>query len=362
MKKIKKSILSIISLLAVAMVCFTACNSGNGTVQVNEDTKTTTADTEKNDGIKVVTTIFPEYDWVKAILGDNAGNAELTLLLNKGVDLHSYQPTAEDIMKISTCDMFVYVGGESDGWVDDALSEAVNKDMKVINLMELMGDKAKAEELKEGMQETEHDHEHGEEGEEHEHDEAAEGEEHEHEEEPEYDEHVWLSLDNAKIICEELKNSLCEIDSKNADSYKANCEAYISELDALDKKFTELANGAENKTLIFGDRFPFRYFTDEYGLDYYAAFVGCSAETEASFETVAFLSSKIDELGSKTVYTIESSDGKIAEAIINNTKDKDMKTAVLDSMQSVTAKDIESGTTYLSVMEKNYEVLKESLK
>lgn len=357
------------TILSAALII--GCLSGCTSVAADKTANNSQTQQSSDKKLQIVTTIFPEYDWVKQILGENASEAELTLLLDNGVDLHSYQPTADDIAKISSCDMFVYVGGESDEWVEDALSEAVNKDMKVINLMEVMGDTAKEEEVKEGM-EAEHEHE-CEDGEEHEHEEGDEHEheheggdheEHEHEEgeEPEYDEHVWLSLKNTKVLCKEIANELCDIDPDNADTYKANLNTYTEQLDTLDHSFEELASNAKNKTLLFGDRFPFRYFVDDYGLDYYAAFIGCSAETEASFETIAFLAGKLDELDLKTVYTIESSDGKIAQAIINNSTAKDQKIAVLDSMQSTTSKQLDEGVTYLSVMQHNYDVLSESLK
>ena len=292
--------------------------------------------------VKVVCTIFPEYEWTLEIMGDLADDAEVTYLLDNGVDLHSYQPTAEDIMKIGSCDLFIYVGGESDEWVEDALKEATNKKMKVINLLDVIGDSAKEEELKEGMQ--------GEEEEEQE----EEGEE----EGPEYDEHVWLSLKNAKVLCTEISDKLSQIDKDNAKTYKQNLESYTAKLDELDGKFKTLADNASEKTLIFGDRFPFRYFADDYDLDYYAAFVGCSAETEASFETIAFLAGKVDELNCDTVYTIENSDGRIAQSVIDSTKNKDQKIAVLESIQSVSKEEMDSGATYLSLMEKNYETLK----
>ena len=257
---------------------------------------------DKNNGkIKVVTTIFPEYDWVREILGEKSENVELTLLLGSGVDLHSYQPTIKDIAKISTSDIFIYVGGESDEWVDDVLANATNKNMKFINLMEVLGDKIKAEEIKEGMQAEEEEHEH-----------EAEGHHH-HDEE--YDEHVWLSLRNTKVICTEIANALCEKDSANADIYKANLAAYSAKLDVLDAKYADVVKAGNKKTVLFGDRFPFRYLVDDYGLDYFAAFVGCSAETEASFETVIFLAKKVDELGLKSILTIEKSDKKIARTI-----------------------------------------------
>ena len=315
--------------------------------------------TEKNNKVKVVTTIFPEYDWTREIIGDT-NSAELTLLLGNGVDLHSYQPSIQDIAKISTADIFIYVGGESDGWVKDALKNAKNKNMKVINLLETLGDKVKAEEVKEGMQaEEDEEHEH------HHHDEAEEHHHHHHdddEDEIEYDEHVWLSLRNAKILSAEIAAALCEKDAANAATYKANLANYSARLDALDVKYAAAVKAAGKKTILFGDRFPFRYLVDDYGLDYYAAFVGCSAETEASFETVIFLAKKVDELVLNSVLIIESGDGKIARTIIQNTKKKNAKVLTLDSIQSTTAKQAASGTTYLSIMEANLAILSEALK
>lgn len=310
--------------------------------------------------IQVVTTIFPEYDWVKTILGDNPGGAEVTMLLDNGVDLHSYQPTAEDIMKISTCDLFIYVGGESDEWVEDALKEATNPDMVVINLLDTLGDAVKEEELVEGMEaEDEHDHDH-EDGEEHDHE---DGDEHEEEEEgPEYDEHVWLSLANAKVLCKEIEGALSQIDPDYESVYFKNEADYEDKLDALDKEYREVVDAAPNKTLLFGDRFPFRYLVDDYGLDYYAAFVGCSAETEASFETITFLAGKVDELSLPCILTIEKSDQKIAETIRNNTQLKTQAILALDSMQSTTSQDVADGATYYSIMKDNLEVLKRALK
>ncbi len=307
---------------------------------------------DKTDKLSIVTTIFPEYDWVKEILGDRADNAEITILLDNGVDLHSYQPTADDIVKISDCDLFIYVGGESDGWVDDALKNAANKDMKVINLLEVLGDSVKEEETVEGMQEEEHDRED---------DDADDAEEHDREEEAEYDEHVWLSLRNAETLCGAISAALQGIDPDNKDAYASNTSAYIGKLSTLDSEYKKAVNAATYKTVLFGDRFPFRYMVDDYGLNYYAAFVGCSAETEASFETISFLAGKADELNLPCVLTIEGAQHKIAETIVQNTTAKNQKVLTMDSMQSTTSKDVANGTTYLSVMTKNLSVLKEAL-
>ncbi|MBF1137188.1 MAG: zinc ABC transporter substrate-binding protein [[Eubacterium] sulci] len=330
----------IITLMLVAVLAVCAL-SGCGTSKSGEDTK--------DKKIKIVTTIFPEYDWVMQILGDKADKADVTMLLDKGVDLHSYQPSTADIAKISEADVFIYVGGESDEWVEDVLKEAKNKKLKVINLMDVMGDKAKEEEVKEGMQPEEEEHA----------EEAKDGKE---EEEVEYDEHVWLSLKNAKIFTKKIADVLSEVDKDDAKTYQANYESYAKKLDDLDKKYADAVASAKNKTLVFGDRFPFRYLVNDYGLDYYAAFVGCSAESEASFETVTFLAKKIDELELGNVLTIEGKNHKIAKTVVDNTKNKDQKVLTMDSMQSTTSKDVKDGATYLGIMEKNLEVLKEALK
>lgn len=292
--------------------------------------------------LSIVTTIFPEYDWVCEILGDKAKDAEVTMLLDNKIDLHSYQPTADDIIKISTCDMFVYVGGESDGWAEAAIKGAANKDMVVINLLDALGDSVKEEEFVEGM---EHEHDHNE----------------TEELEKELDEHVWLSLKNAKTLCSHIAGKLGKMDAVNAETYTANANAYISRLDALDLQYKSAIGAAAKKALLFGDRFPFRYLADDYNLDYYAAFSGCSAETEASFETVAFLAKKVDELGLSCVMTMEGTNHKIAETVIQNTKDKNQKILSLNSMQSVTSADVKNGASYISIMENNLELLKEAL-
>ncbi|SDA77030.1 zinc transport system substrate-binding protein [Butyrivibrio sp. INlla18] len=322
---------------AAIMMVSLLCACGN-TASVNSETS--------GDKLQIVTTIFPEYDWVMSILGENSDAAEVTMLLDNGVDLHSYQPTAEDIMKISTCDVFIYVGGESDEWVDDALKEATNKDMIVIDLLDILADEIKEEEVVEGM---EAEDEEGEDGD-------------SEEEEIEYDEHVWLSLSNAEKICNKITEALVSVDPANKDVYDKNFVDYSQKLSDLNEQYKEVVNGASNKTLLFGDRFPFRYMVDDYGLSYYAAFVGCSAETEASFETITFFAGKVDELSLSSIMTIEGKDHKIAETIRDNTKTKDQNILTLDSMQATTSEDVANGTTYLSVMEGNLEVLKEALK
>ena len=338
----------------------TSSAAASSTASTQSETKTDDA----NKKFSVVCTIFPEYDWIRQLVGDKKDNYEITYLLDKGVDLHSYQPTAEDIAKIANCDLFVYVGGESDGWVNDALKESKNDKMQVVNLLETLGKNVKPEEVVEGMQEEdEHDHDHDDkdhDDKDHDHEDADH--DHDHEEETEYDEHVWLSLRNATVLVNTLAEKLQTIDPENKDYYATTAADYTAKLGDLDSRYLATIKKAKVKTVLFGDRFPFRYLVDDYGLKYYAAFVGCSAETEASFETVAFLAKKTDELKLKNVLVIENSDQKIAKKIVETTKDKNQNIVVLNSMQSITNEDIANGATYLSIMESNLKALASALK
>lgn len=342
-----KKVLALIMASVLMTGCFTACSQGGP----GGDSGMQTAGAGDPDKLQIVTTIFPVYDWVRNVLGDQADHAEITLLMDNGVDLHSYQPTAVDIMKISTCDLFVYVGGQSDRWVDDTLLGAAGKDIDSMNLLELLGDAAREEEIVEGMQGEDHEHGRKDGGDDSDH----------HDDGVEYDEHVWLSLRSAALLVDSIAGELKAIDPEHADAYAANAKAYIKKINALDEAYQAAVSQAPVKTLLFGDRFPFRYLTDDYDLDYYAAFAGCSAESEASFETVAFLAQKVDELSLHAVMTIEGSDHRIAETIIKSTGSKDQKILTLNSLQAVTLEDAADGMTYLSVMEDNLEVLKEAL-
>lgn len=518
MKKQNK-ILSLLLSCALTLGLLTGC--GN-----TAESKVTPAPAT-DQKLSIVTTIFPEYDWVREILGDRAAHADITMLLNNGVDLHSYQPTVEDMVKISNCDLFIYVGGESDEWVEDALAGAANKDMVVINLLEALGDAVKEEEVVEGMQEEHgHEHDHSKEASNFADDEVqdrglsdwagqwqsgyplaldgsldeafaskaetgsmtaeeykqyyingykteydyitidgnsieftdhqgsktkseyqylgyyiqdwstgtraamyrfeaidkgsgapiyvefndhmiepaqsehfhirmsdigfdaivdpensfptfypaeltpeevcAELAGHDHHEddheEPEYDEHVWLSLRNAAVLVEVINEKLGKLDADHADVYSANTKAYVEKLNTLDRDYAAAVKAGKQDTILFGDRFPFRYLADDYGLNYYAAFVGCSAETEASFETIAFLAGKVDKLGLNSVLTLESGDGKIARTIVETSAAKSAQILRMDSLQSTTAEDVADGATYLGSMEQNLDVLKQALK
>lgn len=290
---------------------------------------------KENEKFTVVTSIYPIYEWTKAIIGEE--DVELSLLMNKGTDLHNYQASASDIIMITDSDLFIYNGGESDEWMEDILKE--NKSLNTLNVMASIEDYLKEEEEVEGMQEEEHNEEH-------------------HEEEGEFDEHVWLSLRNAVAACNQIKNKLVEADPAHKQAYEANCEKYIAELSKLDEEYSKAVNNSTNKVMLFADRFPFRYLVDDYGISYYAAFKGCSAESEASFETIRFLAEKTDELKLKYIMVLENSETKIAQAIINSTVNKDQQVEVLNSLQSVTLAD---NLAYIDVMRSNLETLKKVL-
>ena len=310
---------ALILIISTTVLCLSGC-SGN--------------EIKDNGKLLVVATVFPAYDWAKEILGEGG---ELTLLSGNGADLHNYQPTARDMTKIATCDMLIYVGGESDKWAEDVLKTSAKKDTITVNLLKVLGEAVVEEEALEGM---EHDHE--------------------KEDTPQDDEHVWLSLKNAQTVCSYIAEQLGNIDGENAEIYNENAKNYNAKLDSLNAKYKEAVKTARYDTLLFADRFPFRYLADDLGLTCYAAFSGCSAETEASAQTIAFLSGKLGELNLPAVMIIDGSDGSIASTVIKTAKGN-QKILTLDSMQSVTQEDLESGVTFLSVMESNLNILKEAL-
>ena len=324
-----KKIASIAILFFALAFMLSACNTESG----KKDS------TPKK--ISVVATIYPQYDWLKNVIGERADAVDLKLLIKNGTDLHSYKPSAQDIATIAKADLVVYVGGESDEWIEKALEATPKEGRIALNLMKALGDRVKEEEVVEGMQvEEEHHHE-----------------------EVENDEHIWLSLKNASILVSALVESLSKVDSANSSIYIANAATYNAKLQELDEKFTTAISGASQKTVLFGDRFPFRYLVDDYGIKYYAAFVGCSAESEASFETVAFLAGKMDSLQLPAIFTIDGSNGKIARAILEASKNsKGAEILTLNSMQSVTDEQIKAGADYLSTMRDNLEILKKALK
>ena len=350
--------------------------SGKNTTRKNAESENTIEQNSIEKGnsnkISIVCTTFPQYDWVKNILGEEAEGFDVTLLLDNGVDMHSYQPAVKDIATAGSSDLFIYVGGESDTWVEDALKEAKNKDLKAINLMETLDNFVKEEEVVEGMQEERkslgHSHEKSSkekqeqiQKESYENSQEINGQKEAADEEPEYDEHIWLSIRNAEIMVKNIEKAIEQLDSDNAKVYQTNAENYIKKLDTLDKQYANTIQNAKYKAILFGDRFPFRYMVDDYDLKYYAAFAGCSAETMAGFETVTFLAKKADELQLPVILTIENSDGRIAEAVKSNTTKKNQKILAMNSLQSVTKEQLADGITYLQVMQENLSVLSEAL-
>ncbi len=340
MKKNRIFGLIMASVLTVSVFC--GCGASGTAADSDQKGGGASENTANASKYSIVCTTFPQYDWIRSIIGDDSDKFQLTMLLDQGTDLHSYQPTAEDIAKIADADMFVYVGGESDGWVDSALKEATNKNMKVVNMLESLGDAVKEEEVVPGMQ-------------------AEEEEDSEEEEGPEYDEHVWLSLKNAVILADVLSENIQELDPENKTDYVDNAAEYVDKLSDLDRRYELTVSGSKRQAILFGDRFPFRYMADDYGLTYYAAFVGCSAESEASFETITFLAQKVDDLKLPVILTIEGADHSIAESIKKATESKNQEILTMNSMQSVTAKDVADGETYLNVMEDNLNVLSQAL-
>ncbi|MCL2035014.1 MAG: metal ABC transporter substrate-binding protein [Oscillospiraceae bacterium] len=366
MKRVTAALIAVCFMLAALSGCGAQPDTGSDE-QIIPDNQEISPDNQQNvtyKKISVVATMFPQYDWVREIIGDNADNFDLTLLLDSRVDLHSYQPTVDDIIKIAACDLFIYIGGVSDEWVDDVLRGAANPDMIVLNLMDVLGDGVKAEEIIEGMEhshinDNNNNHDHDDHDDDHDdgHDDSHDDyDNHEHE----YDEHIWLSLRNAVPLCSAIADALASLDADNAGDFRGNLAAYTEKLSALDAQYQAEISAAPGNTLLFADRFPFRYLADDYGISYYAAFSGCSAETEASFSTIVFLAAKVDELELGKVMVTESSDQSIARTVISSAAGE-QEILVLDSVQSVTSNDVRNGAAYLSIMESNLGVLKEAL-
>ena len=310
-KTAKKAARKVLALFVLAMVTVTASSCG------------TSPSGGDRDPIRIVTTVFPAYDWMRSVIGEERlaeGDISLILLTDNGVDLHSYQPTVRDIVTIKQCDLLICVGGESEEWIEDVLAEGSDPDMRVIRMLDVIGDRAVMEE-----------------------------------EEEEPDEHVWLSLKNAALITDELGKTMGELDPFRREEYRRNADALIADLQALDREYETVAETAENRTLVFGDRFPFRYLTEDYGLDYYAAFEGCSAESEASFETILFLADKLDRFGLDFIL-VESPNGeRISRTVIEASKTGDRQILYIDDLQSASPDDTRS---YLDRMRGNLGVLK----
>lgn len=300
---------------------------------------------ESEGRIRIVCTLFPQYDWLCEIVGESK-SVELSLIISNGADPHSYEPTAADIMAISNADMIVYLGAESDKWVSKALERSGNEDIVKVALCEV-----EAIELHEISSASEgHDH-------------AENDHSHSHHDHGALDEHIWLSLDNARVACEALCGAVSELDPEGAEIYARNKDNYIARLDALDRKYIEAVNSLpeDERFLLFCDRFPFVYLLEDYGVEYAAAFEGCSADADADFETVLRLIKEADAHSLTAVAISESSDGALARTVINSSENKDGEIVVFNSLQSVSKGEIAKGISYISVMEDNLKALKKAL-
>ena len=311
-----KRTIILLLILCLTMSCMTGC-----------------AQEQKSDGIRVVAVIFPEYDWARQIIGNETG-VQLHLLVDDGVDPHSFQPTVADMVTVSECDLLIYGGGESDAWLEDVLKKPSNKNMRTVALLPLLGEKAYAEEIVAGMQISQP--------------------------EDETDEHVWLSLRNAALFCTAIAKELADLDPEHADHYQANLEQYLTKLRALDEAYQQTVQAGSKDTIVVCDRFPYRYLTEDYGLRYYAAFPGCSAETGASFETVVFLAERAKELDLNALIITETGDDRLARTVAENAGRGEMPVLTLNAMQSVSLEQA-AGTDYLTIMEQNRQALAAAL-
>jgi zinc transport system substrate-binding protein len=324
LRKIKIALMIVVAFLAAAGSCvFDAPSSG--------------AERVANGRVKIVTTIFPAYDFTRAVVGDRA---DLSMLVRPGTEIHSFDPSPQDILEVRNADIFICIGGESEAWVNTLLKAMDSPNKTIVRLIDHVD--AVEEELVEGMQPEEKEEEEEEKG----------------EEGREYDEHIWTSPRNAMTLVRAIADILCGVDPQNADAYRANAKNYIDAISEVDDEFRAVAASATRKKIVFGDRFPFRYFADEFGLEYRAAFPGCSTESDVSAATMAYLIKTITAEKIPVIYVVEQSAGHIARAIAEETG---AAVLTLHSCERVTRSDLGGGATYLSIMKENVENLRKGL-
>ena len=328
-KKIGIVILIVAILLGVGAIFENGIKNKQATI--NQDNK-----------LQIVVTSFPQYDFARAVAKDEA---DISMLIKPGVESHSYEPTPEDIQKIENSDLFIYTGGENDEWVEGILDSLDTSKTKIVKLEDCVTLIEEDETVGlEGVSTHSHD--------------DYEDSDHEHSSEIEYDEHVWTSPKNAIKIIEKIERVLCELDEEKQETYSKNAQEYISEIDDIDMQIRDIVKHAKRKTLVFGDRFPFKYFVEEYGLDYKAAFPGCSDEMEPSADTISYLIDFIKEENIPVVLHVELSNEKVANTLAEETN---TKTMCLNSVHNVSQQDFEKGVTYVSLMRENIETLKVAL-
>lgn len=306
-----KKILLTLLILCTALLTLPACK----TDEKNSDEK-----------LKIVASIFPQYDFAREL---TKGKADISMLVTPGAETHGFEPTVSHMKAIADCDIFIYTGGDSDSWINSLLDSVDNPDMTVISLVDI---------VKDGEDHETHDHSH-------------EGHSH-------FDEHVWTSPENSIEICNEITRILMEKDPVNADFYETNLERYIKELQSLDEGFREITENSVRNTLVFADRFPLTHFAHHYHLEHFAAFSGCSDDTEPSASTVASLIDKVNAESIPVVFKIELSSDSIAKTVANET---DAEILTFYSCHNISKEDFEKGETYISLMEKNIESLKTAL-
>ncbi len=351
MKKILTYMLAVLLIAAV----FSGCAQKTGAPQMGSD----------DGSISVVTTIFPPYDFARTVSG---GKADISMLIDPGAEVHTFDPTTEDIIKVQECDVFIYIGGENEAWVDTVLESMDTSGKQIVRLMDVVT--PVEEEIVEGMQhayeegeehagqehaDEEHAHEEGEEHADEEHV-NEEGEEHSHE--GEFDEHIWTSPKNAIQMVNAIMDALSKADAANAEAYKQNAADYTVQISGVGESIQGIVNNAARKLIVVADRFPFRYLTDEFGLDYSAAFSGCSAESDVSVGTLTYLIDKVKAENIPYIYYIELSNKKVAEAVAEQTG---AEMLLLHSCHNVTKDDFDAGVTYLSLMKQNADTLEKGL-
>lgn len=333
--------IGIVCAMTVLMIVFAGCGAGREEAATEEEK------------MQILCMTFPLYDWTRQITAGCEDNIEVSLLMDRGTDPHNYQPTTEDIIRISEADIMVYVGGESDLWMEDVLASIPaerGEKQQYLSMMEVLGTSLREEEYIEGVEQIQ-GQAHGE----------VEAGEERHADAAEYDEHIWLSVKNASVCVQAIAATVMDQDQEDSRIVAENAESYLAKLQDLDEQFADMAAEAPLDRVLFADRFPFLYLMKDYGLEYDAAFPGCSTETEASFEMVIYLAGRLDEYDLPAVLVMEDGNQRIAETVIANTADKDQEILALNSMQSVTAAEIGQGVTYLSVMRENLEVLRKAL-
>lgn len=381
-KNISSMNLGSVTRFGLLLLVFAIAFTSSSCTYTNSNRKNSLDSADRCNNFNILCAGFAEYDWLSNLTED-ADNVSVSLLFKNGVDLHSFQPTADDIIKISRSDLFVFGGGESAASIEDILKTSAT-DVSTFNCMEALGDLRLIEDHSVAVQQARfHTHNHSHEYE-HEHEDNHEDEDehvhlHEnneityegsdkysdtdmlHTDAEEYDEHFWLSPKRSEVLCLKLTVLLSDMNPENSEIYAKNSANYCLKLQQLDKKYTDIVSNAPDDTLIFADRFPFLYLATDYNIKCHAAFSGCSAETSASFETIISLANILKESKINTLLIVDNSDTKTADTVIRTSGRQDIRVVTLNSMQSVTTNELNSGISYLSVMEDNLRIIAESL-